>query len=227
MLGVRDHVVEDVQTVLPSIQPFLGLPCAVDRTLRTRLTFLPEIPDSTAAAAVTTAAAAAAVAADDLLLDMWLCVRSSTAPADHRRRRRDLAAVVDRRRLHSAVPGFGAFARRHVAVVRRNVAVGGFLTSSVKQLPRVNIHLFLGTKGSHDGMVTERKSRLEVDGLMTARALNLGPCAKSMDMFAITIAVCCLFFWFLRFLQPHQNQPARTHRFPRYRCAAGRLHYNL
>ena len=116
---------------------------------------------------------------------------------------------------------FGAFALRHVAVLV-------FLASPEQKLPRVIIQLFLGTNVSHDGLVTETKLRLAVDGLMTASELHLGPCTKNMVMFAITIAVCCsLFFWFLIFLQSHQNQPARPRRFSPYRCAAGRLHYNL
>ena len=146
---------------------------------------------------------------------------SSTSPAVHRCHRRAPAPAVDRRRLLNTLPCFGAFARRHVAVL-------AFLASTEKQLPCVIIHLFLGTNGSHCGLVTESKLRLAVDGLMTASALHLGPCAKNMFMFAIAITVCCsLFFLFLRFLWSHQNQPARTRRFPPYRCTAGRLHYNL
>jgi hypothetical protein len=71
------------------------------------------------------------------------------------------------------------------------------LASSKQLLPRVNtLHLFLATNGSHDGLVqTERKLRLSVDGLMTASVLHLGPCAKNMVMFAITIALlCCSLF---------------------------------
>ena len=60
VIGVLDHVIVDVQTATPSIQPFFGLPCAVERTLRTRRSFLPWNPGSTAAPAVATAAAMAA-----------------------------------------------------------------------------------------------------------------------------------------------------------------------
>jgi hypothetical protein len=110
--------------------------------------------------------------------------------------------------LLNALPCFGAFARRHVAVLV-------FLASTEKQLPRVNIHLFLGTNGSHNGLVIESKLRLAVDGLMTASALLLGPCAKNMVTFKISVC-CSLFFWFLIFLQSHQNQPALTRRFLAY-----------
>jgi hypothetical protein len=73
MLGVLDHVVVYVQTATPSIPTFLGLSCAVERTLRTSRSFFPWNPGSTAAPAVATAAAAAAAAANDLLFHVWLC----------------------------------------------------------------------------------------------------------------------------------------------------------
>ena len=85
----------------------------------------------------------------------------------------------------------------------------------IRKVPRISVHSLLRAQLVFGGVIPQRRrlvrvigvldhvvvdvqtslASIAVDELMTASGLHLGPCAKNMVMFAITIALlCCSLF---------------------------------